>query len=151
MPILATDIKSKKLCIELAYFTDPNMEDSNIRRYYDSELNDGRKKLLLTSTEPDNPEEKQCKIIEKEFLIVHDFITLVKDFEFSRFTNYHIQSGFNSPPKYSYYQINYIDNKYKALFLKHLIENISGYAKGDLSKDEELNIFIWKEYLQNNN
>jgi len=106
--------------------------------------------LLLTSNELDNPEEKHCKIIEESYIEIPNFKELVKDFEFSKFTNYHIQKGFNSPPKYTYYQINFIHDKYKTLFLQHLAESISGYAEGDLTEKEELNIWIWEEYLSSN-
>jgi len=151
MVILKEDIKSKHLVIELSYFTNMDLEDFNTRRYYDSELNNGKKCLLLSSDEPNNPEEKHYKIIKESYIVIPNFKELVKDFEFSKFTNYHIQKGFNSPPKYTYYQINFIHDKYKTLFLQHLTESVLAYSKGDLSEDEELNIFLWKEYLTNNN
>jgi len=151
MKFVKQDIKSQKLVIELSYFTDINMEDFNTRRYYDAELNNGKRYLLLSSNEPENPEQKQCRIIDKEFVVINDFKTLVRDFEYSKFANYHIQKGFNSPPKYTYYQINFIDDKYKVLFLEHLKESISAYSDEDLSKEEELNIFLWQEYLTNSN
>ena len=115
------------------------------------ELIDGNNMLVLTNNEPNNPEQPTCKIINEEFIEVSSFKELLKDFEYSKFANHHIQAGFNSPPKYTYYNINFIDDKYKPLFKEHLTESISGYGKGDLAKHEELNIWIWKEYLSNNN
>jgi len=150
MEVFSKDIKSKSLVIELLYFTNSDMEDFNTRRYYDSELNNGKKCLLLSSDEPNNPEEKHCKIIEESYIEIPNFKELVKDFEFSKFTNYHIQKGFNSPPKYTYYQINFIHDKYKTLFLQHLTESVLAYSEGDLSEIEELNIWIWEEYLSSN-
>ena len=104
--------------------------------------------LLLTTDEPKNPAQDLFKILGEFYLRVTDFKELVNDFEFSNFANFHIQKPFNSPPKYTYYHINFIDDNYKPLFGQHLQENISGYAKGDLSKDEEFNIYRWKAYLR---
>ena len=144
------DIKTKKLIIDLSYFTNADMDDCNIRKYYEVELQNGEKAMLLTTDEPENPRQDSFKILGEFYLRITDFKELVDDFEFSKFANFHIQKSFNSPPKYTYYHINFIDDNYKPLFGQHLQENISGYAKGDLSKDEEFNIYRWKAYLTDN-
>ena len=167
------NILKQKLVIDLEFVINADYDILSNRKYYLLNYKDYSQKLFYTTNEIDNLEpatvdtfnefgvvkceQKACLseyeflgIIDNEYIEIEDFKHLLEGFENSNFLNYHLKEGFNTPPKYIYYNINFIDDEFKPMFLSNLVENISGYSKGDLSKDEELNIWLWKSYLTKN-
>lgn len=167
------DIETQKLVIDLEFVVNAEYDEISSRKYYLLEYKDNSQKLLYTTNEPDEvvfedeefwhechvidtlkkyvPDNLKIKPINQEFTKIEDFEQLINSFENSNFLNYHLKKGFNTPPKYIYYNIKYIDKDFIPMFLKHLKENTSGYVQGDLTKDEELQIWFWFDYLNENN
>ena len=117
------------------------------RKYYLVNYINGNQIVFLTSNEPENDIDEIIEI-DQEYTAINDFNELVENFEKSLIIDSFIEPNYNSPPKYIYYDIDFIDENFRELFSLHLKKNISGYNKGDLSKDVEYRVRYWQDYLK---
>ncbi len=115
-------------------------------KYYKIEYFNSEVLIYMTTNQKDS--HWNDRIIDTDFQWIPDFDQLVKEIENSEFLDRLIKSRFNSPPKYIYYDIIFIDDLLKPILLKHLQENISGYRENDLTKVEIIQINHWLRYLK---
>jgi len=100
----------------------------------------------LTTNEPDSGfvEHK----LDEEFTRILSLKQLIDDFEKTELVGIAFDAGFNTAPKYIYYDIITIDDVLKPLLLAHLEENISGYTDLDFNENEKKQLKVWLDYLR---
>jgi len=122
------------------------IEDSHselyIQKYYLVKYKDESEMIFMTTNELDTDYNK--RILDEDFLYISSIKQLLDEFGQVN-VNFH---GFNSPPKYIDYEIVFIDNKLKSIFLKHLTNSISGYTEADFTQSEIQRINYWFSCLK---
>jgi len=115
------------------------------RKYYLVRYEDDSELIFLTTNEPDSDFNE--RILDEEFMLISDLEQLVNDFENTELIGIAINAGFNSPPKYIYYDIIVVDAGIKPFILAHLKESMSGYTDIDYNDNEKKQLKIWLNYL----
>lgn len=115
------------------------------RKYYIVTYEDSSEYMFMTTDEPDS--EYNVSILDEDFILVQSIETMLNDFENAEVKNLLVETRFNGPPFYIYYDIVIIDDFIKHSILKHLNYSISGYTEEDFNEKEKYQIKIWEDYL----
>lgn len=116
------------------------------RKYYRVLYEDNSEYIFLTTNEPDY--QYNTRFIDVDFSLVINFENMVEDFEKTELIGLVIDAGFNSPPKYIYYDIITIDKSLKPKLLEHLKNGISGYTELDHTRPEQNQLNKWVTALE---
>ena len=115
------------------------------RKYYSVIYEDHSELIFLTTNEPDSECNEQP--LDEEFSLVMNFKEMLDDFEKSALNGLAFDAGFNSLPKYIYYNIITIDDSIKPFILEHLKDRMIGYSDIDYNDHEKKQLNVWLEYL----
>lgn len=122
-----------------------------LRRYFLGKCLDGTEVLFVTTNEEEDYPVATRKIGE-HYSVLEDFEALLDDLYTSCLAAY-MRDGVHGPPKYIYYDIDFMDTRYKAYFSTHLESDICEYSEDYLQQyfdeyDME-RIAYWIEHLEN--
>jgi len=115
------------------------------RKYYFVKYEDNSELIFFTTNEPDSDFDENP--LDEVFILVQNFEEMMNNFENTEIIGLAIDTKFNSPPKFIYYDIITIDDSIKPLILEHLKEKISGFTELDFNMKEKKQIKIWLDYL----
>jgi hypothetical protein len=115
------------------------------KKYYKVKYHNGQELIFMTTNEPDT--DYSGRILDDEYTLIIGFDHMVDEIEKSCILNHFIDSWFNTPPKYIYYDISVIHKELKPLFLNHLVKNISDYTSNDFDEIEKERLKKWFKYL----
>jgi hypothetical protein len=145
-PIVKTSkLKSHNIILALS-IEDKDRGDIYGRKYYRAIYEDNSECVFLTTNEPDSQFDN--RFLDEDFTLVKNFKEMMKDFENTELIGLAIDAGFNSPPKYIYYDIITIDNSLKSIVLEHLKDTICGYTELDFTKLERIQLNKWIRKLE---
>lgn len=119
--------------------------DEYRRKYYIVTYDDNSEYMFMTTDEPDS--EYNVDVLDEDFTLVQSIETMLNDLENAEVKNLLLETRFNGPPFYIYYDIVIIDDFMKPSILKHLSYSLSGYTEEDFNKKEKYQIKIWEDYL----
>jgi len=115
------------------------------RKYYIVTYDDNSEYMFMTTDEPDS--EYNTSILDEDFILVQNIETMLNDFENAEVKNLLLETRFNGPPFYTYYDIVIINDLIKPSILKYLNYSLSGYTEEDFNEKEKYQIKIWMDYL----
>jgi hypothetical protein len=138
-------IKSHAVILALV-IEDTERNDTYIRKYYSVIYEDNSECTFLTTNEPDS--QFESRYLDEDFILVLNYDDLISDFEKTEIIGLAIDAGFNSIPKYVYYDIVFIEDELKQIFLEHLSDQISGYIDTDFTKLERVQLKKWFVFLE---
>jgi len=119
--------------------------DEYRRKYYIVTSDDYSTYMFLTTDEPDS--EYNIRILDEDFILVQNIETMLNDFENAEVKNLLLETRFNGPPFYIYYDIVLINDLIKPSILKHLKHSLAGYTEEDFNEKEKYQIKWWMDYL----
>lgn len=144
--IKSSKVESYYVCLALT-ITDGITGYLHGRKYYMVNYRDGTHQVFMTTNEP--VDWQIINNLDDEFILIKDFDHLVVEIECSEDVDFLINTGFNSPPKYIYYDILIIHSELKSKFSNHLKDAISGFTDQDYSPFELKQLKKWFKMLAN--
>ncbi len=115
------------------------------RKYYMVKYKDNSEYMFLTTDEPDS--EYNVSVFDEDFIIVESFEIMLNSFENAEVKNLLLETKFNGPPFYIYYNIITINDSIKPFILNHLNQSLLGYTEEDFNEKERYQIKLWMDYL----
>ena len=115
------------------------------KKYYKVKYHNGEELVFMTTNEPDR--DYSVRILDDEYTLIFDFDYMVDEIEKSSLLNHFIDSWFNVPPAYIYYDIEVIHEVLKPMFLNHLAENISALTNKQFDVIDMERLKKWFDYL----